>query len=62
MLFLGVFERQYVQEVDVFDLESREDAEEFVQNDPFQAAGLFEEVLITHWRKAFYSGQRLIDL
>ena len=44
------------------DLESREAAEEFVQNDPFQAAGLFEEVLITRWRKAFYDRQRLVDL
>ncbi len=44
------------------DLESREAAEEFVQNDPFQAAGLFEEVLITRWRKAFYGRQRLVDL
>ena len=44
------------------DLESREAAEEFVQNDPFHAAGLFEEVLITRWRKAFYDRQRLVDL
>lgn len=44
------------------DLESREAVEEFVQNDPFQAAGLFEEVLITRWRKAFYDRQRLIEL
>ena len=44
------------------DVETREAAEEFVQNDPFQAAGLFEEVLITRWRKAFYDRQRLIEL
>ncbi len=43
-------------------MQSREAAEDFVQNDPFQAAGLFEEVLITRWRKAFYDRQRLIEL
>ena len=44
------------------DLESREAAEDFVQNDAFRAAGLFEEVLITRWRKAVYDRQRLVDL
>jgi len=44
------------------DVETRTAAEEFVRNDPFQAAGLFGEVLITRWRKAFFHCQRLVEL
>jgi hypothetical protein len=44
------------------DVETRAAAEEFVRNDPFQAAGLFGEVLITRWRKAFFNRQRLVEL
>ena len=44
------------------DTESREEAEEFVRNDPFSKAGLFESVVITRWRKAFFDEERLVDL
>jgi uncharacterized protein YciI len=44
------------------DTDSREEAEEFVRNDPFSKAGLFESLVITRWRKAFFDGQRLVDL
>ena len=44
------------------DVETRAAAEEFVRNDPFQAAGLFGEILITRWRKAFFDRQRLVEL
>ena len=46
----------------VVDRPSREAAHAFVENDPFWAAGLFEEVVITRWRKAFFNGERLVDL
>ena len=44
------------------DVETRAAAEEFVRNDPFQAAGLFGEILITRWRKAFFNRERLVEL
>ena len=44
------------------DLESREAAEAFVRNDPFSEAGLFSEILITRWRKAFFNRERLVEL
>ncbi len=44
------------------DVETREEAEAFVRNDPFWEAELFDEVLITRWRKAFFNGERLVDL
>lgn len=46
----------------IVDTESREDAEEFLHNDPFVAAGLFGTVTITRWRKAFFNGERLVEL
>ncbi|MDE0595903.1 MAG: YciI family protein [Akkermansiaceae bacterium] len=44
------------------DTDNREEAEEFVRNDPFSKAGLFESLMITRWRKAFFDGERLVDL
>ena len=44
------------------DVESREEAEAFVHNDPFWDAGLFENVTITRWRKAFFDFERLVEL
>ncbi len=44
------------------DTESREEAEEFVRSDPFSKVGLFDSVVITRWRKAFFNGERLVDL
>ncbi len=44
------------------DVESREEAEAFVHKDPFSEAGLFSEVFITRWRKAFFDRERLVDL
>lgn len=46
----------------IVDVESREAAEAFVKGDPFSDAGLFAEVVITRWRKAFFNGQRLVEL
>lgn len=44
------------------DLETREEVEDFVKKDPFTTAGLFAEVRITRWRKAFFGHERLVDL
>jgi len=46
----------------IVDTEKRKEAEEFVRNDPFSDADLFESVVITRWRKAFFNGERLVDL
>ncbi|NIP98794.1 MAG: YciI family protein [Akkermansiaceae bacterium] len=46
----------------IVDTESRKEAEEFVKGDPFSEAGLFEKVMITRWRKAFFNRERLVDL
>ena len=46
----------------IVDVETREAAENFVNADPFSAAGLFENVRITRWRKAFFQYERLVEL
>ncbi|WP_459615929.1 YciI family protein [Bordetella sp. 2513F-2] len=38
-------------------LESRDEAQRFIDADPFSAAGLFERVTITRWRKAYVDGK-----
>jgi uncharacterized protein len=38
-------------------LEDRDRAERFIESDPFHADGLFREVRITRWRKAYVAGQ-----
>ncbi len=40
----------------ILDVEDRAAAEEFVRDDPFTKAGLFESVTITRWRKSFFDG------
>lgn len=42
--------------------DSKEQVEEFVANDPFQREGLFGELLITRWRKAFFDFECLVPL
>jgi hypothetical protein len=37
----------------VVDVQTREDAEQFIAKDPFALAGLFERVNIVRWRKAY---------
>lgn len=41
----------------VVDLETREEAEQFIAADPFSRAGLFDRVFITRWRKAYIAGE-----
>ncbi|HZP92113.1 MAG TPA: YciI family protein [Burkholderiales bacterium] len=42
------------------DTDDRAQAERFVAEDPFTKAGLFEQVTVTRWRKAFFDRERLI--
>ncbi|MGO4332523.1 YciI family protein [Cupriavidus sp. 2TAF22] len=44
----------------IVDLETREATQAFIDADPFAAAGLFAEVRITRWRKAYLGGERYI--
>lgn len=43
----------------LLDCETRAEAETFVEQDPFTAAGLFETVQIVRWKKAFLDGRRV---
>lgn len=40
----------------IVDYETKKEAEDFIENDPFYKAGLFEKVSITRWRKAYVDG------
>jgi uncharacterized protein YciI len=44
----------------IVDTEDRGEAEAFIQNDPFTKAGLFEDIKVVRWRKAFFNGERLV--
>jgi len=37
----------------IIDVETREEAERFIAQDPFTLIGLFESVKIVRWRKAY---------
>ena len=39
------------------DLDTRDEAERFIADDPFSRVQLFERVTITRWRKAYLAGQ-----
>jgi uncharacterized protein len=44
----------------IVDTEDRKVAEDFIANDPFTRAGLFQSVKVERWRKAFFDKQRLV--
>jgi uncharacterized protein len=44
----------------IIDTDDRAKAERFVAEDPFTQAGLFEQVTVTRWRKAFFNKERLV--
>ena len=44
----------------IVDTDDRKEAEEFIANDPFTKAGLFSDVKVTRWRKAFFNYERLV--
>lgn len=41
----------------IVDLDTKPEVERFIQADPFYKDGLFGEVRITRWRKAYAGGQ-----
>jgi uncharacterized protein len=44
----------------IIDTDDRAVAERFIADDPFTRAGLFKQVTVTRWRKAFFNKERLI--
>jgi uncharacterized protein YciI len=44
----------------IIDTEDRKEAERFINDDPFTKAGLFGQVTITRWRKAFFNKEKLV--
>lgn len=44
----------------IVDTDDRAEAERFVHGDPFYKVGLFGDVKVTRWRKAFFDKLRLI--
>jgi len=44
----------------IVDSDDRSEVEAFIDGDPFTKAGLFQNVSITRWRKAFFNFENLI--
>lgn len=44
----------------LLDTEDRAVAERFINEDPFTKAGLFQNVTVTRWRKAFFNKEKLV--
>ena len=44
----------------IVDTDDRSEAEAFIENDPFTKGGLFADVKVTRWRKAFLDGKKFI--
>lgn len=44
----------------IVDTDDRGEAQRFLEGDPFHKVGLFGEITIRRWRKAFYNGQKLV--
>lgn len=44
----------------IVDTDDRAEAEALIANDPFTRAGLFEEISVTRWRKAYFNFECLI--
>lgn len=41
----------------IVDVETREEAQSFIDGDPFTSGGLFERIEISRWRKAYLNGE-----
>lgn len=41
----------------IVDFETREEAQAFIDLDPFTAGGLFERIVLNRWRKAYLNGE-----
>ncbi|WP_242200172.1 MULTISPECIES: YciI family protein [unclassified Pseudomonas] len=44
----------------IVELDTREQAQAFIEGDPFYQAGLFLNVQITRWRKSYVLGKNLL--
>jgi len=44
----------------IVDVDTRREAEDFINGDPFTKGGLFESVTITRWRKAYLDGKNYL--
>ncbi len=44
----------------ILDVDTREAAQAWIETDPFYAAGLFADIKIVRWRKAYLDGVRHI--
>jgi uncharacterized protein YciI len=44
----------------IIDTDDRKEAEDCIANDPFTKAGLFTDLKVTRWRKAFFNFERLV--
>jgi len=44
----------------VVDFDDRREAEQFIESDPFFTGGLFKDVRITRWRKAYVAGRNFL--
>jgi uncharacterized protein YciI len=44
----------------LLDTDVRDEAEAFIAADPYTQAALFEKVIVTRWRKAFFDGRFLL--
>lgn len=44
----------------IYDTDDKAVAKDFIDNDPFTKAGLFESVSIRRWRKAYLDGSKRI--
>ena len=44
----------------LLDVEDRTAAEEFIAADPFSRAGLFRQVVVARWRKAYLDGKNCL--
>lgn len=41
----------------IVDVETREEAQAFIDGDPFTSGGLFDRIEISRWRKAYLNGE-----
>lgn len=41
----------------IVDVETREEAQSFIDGDPFTSGGLFDRIEICRWRKAYLDGK-----
>jgi hypothetical protein len=44
----------------IVDTDDRKEAEDFIANDPFTKAGVFADIKVSRWRKAFFNYERLV--